>query len=151
MALEASWPSTILRDAPFVYAAINALHILGMGTLFGALVTMDLRILGIWKRVGWRDSLRVSRPIAAAGLGVAIMTGFLLFAVRPSHYLANPSFLAKLGIIAVALINVAVFHRGLRRFTGPLPSLALRIGALLSMLLWILAIFAGRFIAFVAL
>jgi len=148
------WIETIpfivtIRTTPNIYAIVNALHILGLGLLIGSILSADLRVLGVWKPAGWRDAIITGSPIAATGLGIAIVTGLLLFAVRPIHYVGNFPFLLKLGLLTVGLINVAIFHGWLRRKKSVQPGTILRLSSTLSIAIWIAAVFSGRFIAYV--
>jgi hypothetical protein len=78
--------------------------------------------------------------------------GLLLFTTEATAYIGNPAFLAKLALVALALANVAWFHtrlaaarRGERRATTGV----LRLGAGLSLVLWVGTLLAGRLIAYV--
>jgi hypothetical protein len=146
--IAASAPIAALRTTPTLYGIVNALHIIGLATLFGAILTLDLRVLGIFRPKDWRGAMAVASPVAGIGLAVAVTTGALLFAVRPSHYLANGPFLVKLALVALASLNVALFHLRCRRMSSERPDLTLRLSAFVSVLAWTAAIFAGRFIAF---
>ena len=146
--LEGVAPVDHLRTSPPVYGVVSALHIIGLGTLIGSIMTFDLRVLGVWKPHAWREAVPVVSPIAAAGLTVAIGTGALLFVVRPFHYLDNVPFLAKLALVFAGLLNAAVFHYRLQGVDGAVPDAFARVGAAISLAIWIAAIFAGRFIAF---
>lgn len=148
-ALEVSAPVTAIRSTPALYALVNGTHILGLTVMIGAILTVDLRVMGIWRTQGWRDGLRVASPIAALGLMLTLVTGFFLFSVRPGHYLANGPFLIKLGLLVCGVVNVALFHGVLRYSAGTLRPLISRLSAAASVLVWCGALFAGRFIAFV--
>jgi hypothetical protein len=151
-ALEAWSVAAALRRSTLLYPLVNAAHILGIGLLIGAIATLDLRVLGLFRAA----PLPVLGPplvrVAAAGLGLALATGVLLFAVRPAEYAANPAFLAKLGLILGGLSNVLALRLG----TGWRGALAgepvgppLRTAAALSLLVWLGVVLAGRWIAFV--
>jgi hypothetical protein len=89
--------------------------------------------------------------MAAAGLGLAAVTGFLLFTTRPATYADNPAFLIKLGLIGLGLANVWLLrrNRGWRAaLGGAAPSGAVRAGAVVSLLAWVGAVLAGRWIGF---
>ena len=147
--LESLPAITAIRTTPTLYAAINALHILGLGLLIGGIVSADLRVLGLWRREGWRDGTAAGSPVAGMGLAIAIVTGVVLFAVRPGHYLGNLPFLLKLVLLCIGLLNVAIFHSWLGRTSTDKPGLVLRMSSGLSIVIWIAAIFSGRFIAYV--
>ena len=68
-----------LRFSRWGYAAVNALHIFGIALLVGAIVPLDLRLLGLWRSVELAPLYRMLSRIAAAGLLLAIASGALLF------------------------------------------------------------------------
>lgn len=149
-AIEAWEPVSAIRVSRTWYPIVSALHIVGLGILIGAILTADLRVLGVWKPEGWRDAVAAATPVSAFGLLVTLVTGTLLIAVRASHYLQNTMLLLKFGLIGLGLLNVAVFHHWLRRSSNERPALRLRLAAFVSVVVWIGTIFAGRWIAFVA-
>lgn len=134
-----------------LYLLVNAAHILGIGTLFGAILALDLRLLGFAQAVPLAAIAPYLSRIAAAGVFLAVLTGLCLFSVRPTEYARNTAFLAKLCLVALALVNVAVVHFGSgwrAVLSGETPGVALRVGATLSVLFWIGAVIAGRWIGF---
>jgi hypothetical protein len=149
----ADWPvAAALRRSVLLYPLVNAAHIIGIGLLLGAIATLDLRLLGAFRRVPLPLLAPPLVRVAAAGLLLALASGFLLFSVRPQAYLDNPAFLAKLGLVALGLANVALLRLapGWRRaLAGGAPGAAPRLAAGLSLLAWIGAILAGRWIAFI--
>lgn len=133
------------------YLLVNAAHILGIAMLFGAVLALDLRILGLAREVPLAVVAPYLSRLAAAGGVVAIVTGFCLFSVRPVEYAQNPAFLAKLGFVALGLINVAIVHLGRSWrsvLDGKAPDMAARAFALFSIAVWIAAVVAGRWIGF---
>ncbi len=137
-----------IRIDRFAYATINAMHILGIGLLVGAIICSDLRTAGLWKAGRWREGLETCAPVAAAGLAFAIVTGALLFSVRGGHYVSDPAFLAKTLLIVIGLANVLVFRRAKARQSGESPSVTMKLSAMCSIAVWVCAVFAGRWIAF---
>ena len=142
-----AWPgASWLRQSSTAYLFVNAAHILGIAALLGAILPLDLRLLGFFRRF----PLEVLGPFlvrcAAAGLGVAVLAGAWLFSVKPDEYLGNPAFRWKLLLLALALINVVLQHRG-AGFLQMSPAVRVRAG--LSLCLWISVLVAGRWIGFV--
>lgn len=145
-ALEQSAPVALLRTSFWLYPLVNAAHIIGIALLAGSIITYDLAVL----RPAARNARSVLPslatlqpvflPVASVALILAILTGFLLFSVKASEYAANPALRIKLGVIALGLFNIAWVKW--RPVYG-------RPAALLSIVVWIAAIIAGRFIAFV--
>lgn len=139
--IEALAVAEHLRVSRWTYPVVNGLHILGLALLYGAVVPLDLRLLGLWKSADVADLSRVLVPVGAAGLAVTLGTGLLLFATQATHYAGMTLFWAKMALVALALVNAGAATL----MPARLPRSAL---AALSILCWTGAIFAGRFLGF---
>lgn len=144
-ALEATDVAQYFRRARWGYALLNAGHILGIALLLGAVLPLDLRLAGIaWRRTPLAVAERLLRPAAAAGLVLAIATGFLLFASNAREYAATSLFQLKMAIVALGVAH-ALFH--VRGFAHLGPGRR-RLAGLASAALWIAALVCGRFLGF---
>lgn len=150
-ALEASAPAELLRSSRYAYPLVNAAHILALAALFGSILALDLRLLGLFRAVPTRPLARVLPRVAATGLAFAILTGLALFSVQPFDYLANPVFPLKMALIVLGTGHALLVHRTIswravmNRFP---PDRRLRTHAAVSLLIWSGAIVAGRWLAF---
>ena len=149
----AGWPGAVwLQESWIAYLFVNAAHILGIGLLLGAVLPLDLLLL----RSTRGHDLTVLAPFlvrtAAAGAALAVITGLWMFSVKPLEYAANPAFLVKLGLLALAFLNVALQHSD-RHFESAVrraqPTSRVRIVAAASAMLWLSILIAGRWIGFV--
>jgi len=147
-----SWPGAVLlQNSGTAYLFVNAAHILGIGLILGAILPLDLRLIGLFRQA----PLAVLGPFLSrtAGTGVALasLTGLWLFTVEPGRYLGNTAFLAKLALLALALGNVLLQHRN-RHYRAALAGAPLhgsvRLLAMVSALAWLTALVAGRWIGF---
>lgn len=151
-ALEGSSLAIILRGSFWLYPLVNAGHIVGIAILFGAIVPMDLRMLGMWRSIPAATLARVLVPTAIAGFLIVLATGPLLFIVQAQDYVASPWFQAKLALIAAALVNALLLRasdswRALDRVAAvTTPRLA--VAGILSLLFWLGAVICGRLIAY---
>ncbi|WP_157014468.1 DUF2214 domain-containing protein [Mesorhizobium xinjiangense] len=147
------WPvAAFFRRSVYAYPLLNAGHIFALTLLIGAILPADLKVLGFFPRIAAGPFLRSMTAISATGLALAVLTGFLLFSVQPLEYARNPAFLVKLSLIALGTANALVirFSSAWRdAWTKESISPALRAGALLSLTVWVAALVAGRWIAFV--
>ena len=135
-----------LRDSWLAYPLVNALHIIGVALLFGAIVPLDLRLAG-WRRdaaaIGGLSRLLL--PVAMFGFALAACAGLLLFATDARAYAASPLFQAKIVLIGLALGNAWALRRvDWRR--QPRPRVALAGAA--SLILWLAVIVLGRLIGY---
>ena len=94
-ALQELAPVAALRSARWTYAAVNASHIAGIALLFGAIVPLDLRLMGCFRQVSIRTLARVLVPVAACGLLLAIAAGSLLFSIRAVQYAGTRCFRSR--------------------------------------------------------
>lgn len=150
--IEGLPPSAFLRQNVVAYILVNAGHILGIGLLVGAILPLDLRLTGVVRRGALAELTPFLVRAAAVGLVVAIVSGLLLFSVKPGEYAGNSAFLLKLCLLALGLVTVALQHFGASWravLGGAEPALRHRLLALVSSAIWIAAIIAGRWIGFV--
>ncbi|MDV4178867.1 DUF6644 family protein [Rhizobium brockwellii] len=149
--LSATTPAVALRHSGTLYMFVNAAHILAIGLLIGAILPLDLRLAGLFRKVPVEIVAPFLSRAAGVGLAAAIVTGFCLFSVRAVEYAANPAFLAKLGLIALGLLNLSIVHLGRGWKTAVSTGIVrpgLRFSAVLSAAVWIAAVLAGRWIGF---
>ena len=151
LALEQSALGETMRQSLWLYPAANVLHVLAAGVLIGAILAFDLRLLGLGGRVPMGPLASLLLPAAAAGVMLALPTGFLMFAADATAVAGNPVFPVKLSLIALGLVNVAVFHagalRGIDGWQDRAPGAA-RVAAALSLAAWFGTAAAGRLIAY---
>lgn len=152
LAVVGDWPGArALRASWIAYLLVNAAHILGIALLLGAILVLDLRLLGALTAVPLAVMGPLQERVAALGLGLAVLTGLWLFTVRPAEYAANPAFLIKLALLAAAFANIGLQHAnaGYRQALkdGPVTA-GVRVSAALSAMLWLSVVVAGRWIGF---
>lgn len=136
------------------YAIANLVHILGVATLFGSILVLDLRLLGLWNRAPMAAIAAPTVPIATIGFMLAVLSGACLLATNASEYIGNPFLLIKFPAIAIALVNALALSRSAawreRRLREPQVKdrHVLAIFGGLSLVAWLTAISAGRLIGY---
>ena len=144
--IEATSFSTWLRESPslWVFPFVLILHTVGLAFFVGANVAWDVRVLGFSAGIPL-DVLRRYFIVMWAGFWVNAFSGVLLLIAYPTKALTNPLFYVKLGLIAAALLGLRWMRRNV--FGSVLPENAKRV-ALMSVIAWAGAIFAGRWLAY---
>lgn len=153
--LEGLPVSTWVRESNSIWAypTMLTLHTLGLALLVGASAALDLRVLG------WGQALALAdlRPLFRwmwIGFWVNALSGVVLLAADATTKAAAPMFLIKLGFVAVGVVVMAAQRRaafapllrqgyGGHAFTGRDKSLAA-----VSLAVWLVAIAAGRLMAY---
>lgn len=154
--LEASALAEFLRDlGVWTYGLLNLAHILGISTLFGSVLLLDLRLLGLWRSVPAADLIRPTVPLAAIGFVLAASSGTMMFSFNTTEYHGNPFLYVKLPVIVVGLVNVAIIQRlaAWRRAVAGMPPesgdrTVLAISGALSLLIWLTVVSCGRMIGY---
>ena len=150
--IETSLFSTWLRENPsiMVFPFILILHTVGLAFLVGANVAIDARALGLARGVPLM-SLRRYYLAMWAGFWVNAFSGVLLLIAYPTKAMTNPLFYAKLALIGAALYLARVIRRHMMEgavTAGLRASARLQMLAATSLGVWVLSIFAGRFLAY---
>ncbi len=153
--LETSALGHAMRETgPWTYGLVNLAHIIGIATLFGPVLALDLRLLGVWRHVPLATLSDVLVPIARTGFAIAACAGLAMLSANASEYAGNPFLLIKFPAIALALINVALLDRDRAwraRHTRDLSDIEARHLAVLggvSLTCWTTALAAGRMIGY---
>ena len=138
----------------WTYGVVNLTHILGVSTLFGSILVLDLRLLGAWKTVPLSFISRPTVPLAFTGFVIAICSGVCLISTNATEYVNNPFIYIKFPAIALGLTNVGVLNaipawkaRHVRSLTS-IEETKLRIVGGISLVCWLTAVSAGRLIGY---
>lgn len=146
--LEGTGVAAALRVSRWGYAAVNGVHILGIALLVGAVVPLNLRLLGLWPGIARRDVARVLVPVAAAGLAIAATAGLLLFSVRAREYAGFGVVQLKLALILAGTVSALAFHRAHGFLLEGAGRRRAALHAVVSLACWTGALACGRLIAF---
>jgi len=154
--IEATSLGHLMRESgPWTYAIVNLTHILAVSALFGSVLVLDLRLLGVWsRRVRLADLSAAVVPVALTGFLIAVATGAAMLATKATAYVDNPFLLIKFPAIAVGVINAAVLNmtpawQELRlRALTPRERRQLAIFGGISLAAWLTAVTCGRMIGY---
>lgn len=153
--LEGSALGEALRaSGVWTYGLLNLGHIAGIATLFGAVLLLDLRLLGVWRDLPLATLTRPAIPLAAAGFVVAVVAGFCMISFNAGEYIGNPFLLIKFPAIGLGLANAFVVsrlpawrERATREPTAK-ERLQLAVAGGISLVCWTVALAAGRMIGY---
>ena len=138
----------------WAYGIVNLVHILGVASLFGAVLVLDLRLLGFWRGVALRAISGPTVPVAAAGFALAVTSGVCLLATNATEYVGNPFLYIKFPAIGMGILNVVALHclsawkEHRMRELSSREQLKLAVMGGISLLSWLTAISAGRLIGY---
>jgi len=138
----------------WTYGTVNLVHILGVSSLFGSVLVLDLRLLGLWKSIPIAAITQPTVPIATAGFLIAAFSGVCLLATKATEYVGNPFLYIKFPAIGLGMANVLVLNllpawkaRKTRDLTSR-ENFQLSVVGGISLVSWLTAIMAGRMIGY---
>lgn len=149
--LETSSLSIWVREGESIWAfpTILTLHTFGLGLLVGAAAVVNLRLLGIGRRLPLAP-FRQLFNVMWLGFWLNLVTGSLLFAADATARGTSAFFLMKLVFVAIGVATTVLIQRSAfadrPEATAPASPKLL---ALVSLAAWTAAITTGRLLAYV--
>ena len=148
-----SW-STAIHESIYLYAWIETTHVITLMVFLGMLFVIDLRMLGaIFPKVPASIiAQRLDKPMMI-GFSMMLITGFLLYYAIPVRTTQSLWFRIKVVLLIVAGINAFLFRAKMQASSSswdldPIPPKRIRVGAMLSLVLWAGVVITGRTIAY---
>jgi uncharacterized membrane protein len=144
--------ATWVQAEPLAFPLIEATHVISVMLVFGSIAMLDLRLLGVSSRnygvVKISDEVL---PWTWVSFLIAVITGTLLFIGQATNYLNNNEFKVKMVLMAVAGVNLAIFHfftwNKVENWNNGVPTpISAKAAAILSLTLWSGVVIAGRWI-----
>jgi hypothetical protein len=151
--IERSPLGTGVRDSVWIFPVVESIHILGIVLLFFTAALVDLRVLGtgFLRRRPLAEVAVVLLPWMWRAVVLVIVTGILLFSSEAaSKCYESKAFYAKMALIVIAVVNAAFSGMALKHratHQGEAPA-RMKTMAVISLVAWAGAVFAGRAIAY---
>jgi hypothetical protein len=146
--------SELLLGSLNFWTLLEGTHLIALMLFAGTIFVVDLRLMGVTFR-----KTRVSAisdailPLTVFSFVFVVLTGMGLLFAKPILYYHTIWFRFKMVFLALALLNILVFHGRVQKTldswdADELPPTAARISAAGSLILWTLVILTGRFIPY---
>lgn len=140
--------SVAFRQSTWMFAVIEAAHLLALAVFAGAVLMVDLRLLGSGlKERPLGQVARDAQPWLVGSLLALLVTGVPMIMGNGEKYYYSPFFWQKMGVLVVALIyTFTIRHRFARvdeARVGPIWRKAVGLG---SLALWLFVAVWGRLI-----
>ena len=147
---EASAVGEVIRGSLWLFPVIESFHLLALALIGGAILLVDLRLLGLGlRRQPAAELARDVEPWLRGGLAVMVATGILLFSSEAVKCYYNAAFWTKMSFLFPALLFTFTVRRRVAAAdparVGPLWG---KVAALVSLALWSGVGAAGRWIGF---
>ena len=139
-----------MRSSPWLFPVIATIHLLGLAVLGGAVLIVDLRLLGLGlSRQPPAQLARDAEPLLLGSLLVMLLTGLLLFMCFATKYYYLTAFWVKLASLFLAVVfTFTIRHRVITGGETKMRAIWSRPTALVSVSLWTSVVLTGRLIGF---
>jgi hypothetical protein len=105
--LARSW-GLFVQDQSWVWPTCETLHFVGLSLLFGAVLVVNLRMMGVGKSMLSFAALRQLLPLGMLGFTLNLATGMMFFVATPEQY-TGFLFQLKMTLIAAGALNLLYF------------------------------------------
>lgn len=112
------------------------LHVASAAILFGAILIVDLRIMGVMRRLDVKELASLALPWAIGAATVCLASGVVLLLFDPIAVGVHTYFLPKMALILLGLVNALAFHRLVRLEGTDNRTGSARFAGALSIALW---------------
>lgn len=154
--VEATPWSTAVRESTWLFPTIETIHVLSLVLVVGSIMVVDLRLLNLASRQrSVKELTDEVLPWTWTAFVCAAITGTLLFSSSAVRYSGIWQFEVKMCMLALAAINMGIFHLGAFRSVAhwdqapSRPPLAARLAGGISLCIWVTIVALGRWIGFV--
>jgi uncharacterized membrane protein YhdT len=148
--LEHSWIGRTIQASTWLFPVIESIHLIGLGTLAGSILVVDMRLLGLGLRGQSVEEVAAqARPWMIGSLALMIATGTLLFLSEATKCYYSFAFWFKMSsLLLVILFTFAAKNPLIRKGIEGTNPLAARAAAIVSLGLWFGVAWGGRWIGF---
>lgn len=146
---EATAIGQAVAQSVWAFPILEAVHLIGLCMLSGALLVVDLRLLGVGLTSQPVARLaRYARPWLIGSLVVMVTTGVPLFLSEAIKAYYNTSFWVKMSTLPVALAFTFGVRERVAGIEGMEPGPRCKVIGAVSLALWFTVAAAGRWIGF---
>jgi hypothetical protein len=139
-----------IRASRWLFPAIESVHLLALAVIGGAVLVMNLRLLGLaFQRQPSAQLWRDTRPWLMGSLTTMLISGMLLFTSEAIKLYYHGAFWVKMSSLLLAMLfTFTVMRKVALAEPGRVRPLWGRSAALISILLWSTVGVCGRWIGF---
>jgi uncharacterized membrane protein len=144
-----SWGAYVEMHS-WVWPTAETLHFVGLCMLFGVVLAVDLRMLGVGKSFLSFPALFQFLPVGMLGFTLNLITGMIFFVATPQQYTGYLFFL-KMVLVVLGAINVLYFmllEEPWQLGEGDDASVPAKLVAVSAIVIWIAVLFCGHMLPF---
>lgn len=136
-----------IGETYWLWPVLEITHFIGLSLLFGGLIMVDLRMLGLFASIEQAKVYKLL-PLVIFGFALNLITGVLFFYGDPGRYSINIAFKIKMVLVLLAGLNALLYHYAVQPRTGEAPHWQ-KLSAAVSLSAWTGVLLFGRLIPYI--
>jgi hypothetical protein len=146
--------STLIQNVGWIIPTVQTTHIICVAIVMSSMAMIDLRLMGLTGRSqSLSDMVTRFMPWVWGALVWLLISGAILIIGEPARSLMNPAFILKMTMLICVVVVTLTFQGSVTKNTAfwemsPPRRTAAKLMALVSLLLLVAIVFAGRWIAY---
>ena len=145
---DATTIGVAIRESQWAFAVIESAHLLGLALIGGAVILVNLRMLGLGLRGQTLPEVaREAQPWLNGSVAVMLVTGLGLFLSEPMKLYYSTPFWVKMASLSLSLLFTYTIWRKVA-MTEQVSPIWTKLAALVSLILWFGVGAGGRWIGF---
>jgi uncharacterized protein DUF6644 len=147
---EATGLGKMIRNSQYAFPIVEFFHLAALAVIGGAVLIVDMRLLGLGlKKTSVAQLARDAQPWMTGSLIVMLASGIALYSSEATKCYQSPAFWIKM----ISLLLAMIFTYTIRRRTAAaddqgISPLASKSVGVLSIALWFMVAWGGRWIGF---
>ena len=129
---------------------IQCIHILAIAASFASILMINARMLGIAGSSSIADTANRYIRVLWWALVVLVLSGLGMIIGEPVRELVNPFFWIKMGLVVFGILVSIWFHKGVIKHVTAGRDIVVtdKVTAVFLVILWMMIMYCGRFIAY---
>jgi uncharacterized protein DUF6644 len=147
--IENSGLGEAIRESKWLFPVIESVHLLGLAVIGGAILVVDLRLMGFGlRRQSVRQIASDVQPWLIGSLVVMLISGGMLFTSEAVKCYYHGAFWMKMTSLFLAILFTFTIRRRVTKNPDGIGIVRSRVVAVVSLVLWSGVGIGGRWIGF---
>jgi hypothetical protein len=147
---EATSIGITIRESQWAFAVIESVHLLGLALIGGAVIMLNLRMLGLGLRSQTIPQVAAEvRPWLNRSIVLMLISGIALFLSEPMKlYYSSPFWVKMYSLVLALIFTYTLWRKVASTEESRMSPLWPKLAALVSLILWFGVGAGGRWIGF---
>jgi magnesium-transporting ATPase (P-type) len=149
LAISESAPTIWIGEHFWAIPIFQIIHILAISASFASVLMINARMLRLAGSSTLEDTTARYLRVIWWALLVLVLSGICMIVGEPIREFINAVFWVKMALVVIAILFTIGFHKGIaKRFAGSEASAGAKLAGIVLVVLWVMIMTGGRWIAY---